>query len=94
MSWTTDDDGSQHRIDNIVDDKYVLAARVARSDMDPSWCGFVILYYRTSTNGIASSQVGFIDEDTLEGAQAKYENYYLPLVLDDPYSALIGGPFQ
>lgn len=94
MGWKHNSDLSYGRADEIVPDTYALGTILARSDMDPSWCGFVVLFYRTPCGEIVSNQIGFVDEDTLEDAQRVYEDYFLPLVEEDPKKAMLGGAFQ
>lgn len=87
--WKRDATGAFYRVDNIVSDSYVLTVRLASSDMDPSWGGFVNLFYKTPCGEIMQFQVGFIDEDELEVAQDFYDNYYLPKVTSDPKAAML-----
>ena len=89
--WKVSEDGSVYRVDNIVENTYILTVRVDHSDMDPSWVGFVHLFYKTPCKEIVQVQVGFIDEDNLDTAKDLYETHYLANALADPKTMMLEG---
>ena len=82
---------AHYRIDEIVEDTYVLGVQLLNSSMDPSWVGFVNLYYKTPCGSKVKVQVGLIDEDTLDEAKNVYESYYLPMAMSDPKQVMLEG---
>lgn len=90
--WKVSEETRAHyRVDEIVEGIYVLTVSLLNSSMDPSWVGFVNLFYKTPCGQIIQVQVGFIDEDDLSVAKDLYETYYLANALADPKTMMQDG---